>query len=111
DTRNAGARRRVSGVRVNRDRAGVVELRGGRAGGGGDGVLERAALGAGLRGLVVCRGVVRDRVEAVAAVHGLFVFILRHGVVEARAAIGVGVRERERFVARLLHAQLDARNA
>src|SRR5207302_6165013 len=100
----------VFGVRVHADRAGVVELGGGRARGRGGGVLERRDHGAALGGRVVAGLVVGDRVEGVAAVDGL-AFRGRDGVAEARAAVAVGVREAEGAVAGLLDVEVDARHA
>src|SRR2546421_6729813 len=48
----------------------------------------------------------RDRVEAVAAVHGVFVFVQRHVVAETAAPVRVGLGQRERAVARLLDVEI-----
>src|SRR5205085_1404420 len=76
-----------------------------------DGVLEGGGLGAGLGCLVVAGRVVRDRVEAVAAVDGVVVFIERHVVAEAGAAVAVGVRQAEAGVAGLLDVKVDGGDA
>jgi len=107
DGGDTGARARVRGVRVDRDRAGVIELRAGGSLGRGDRVLERRGLGAGLRGLVIAGGVVGDRVEAVAAGDG-FAAGGRDRVVEAAAAVAVGVRQRVAAVRGALDVEVDA---
>src|SRR5205085_481998 len=101
----------VFGVRVHRDRARVIELGAGGARGRGDGVLEGGGVGAGLAGLVVAGGVVGDGVEAVAAIDGVVAFVDWHGVVEAGAAVAVGVRQGEAAVAGLLDIEVDGADA
>src|SRR5205085_2938064 len=97
-----GAGARVVGVRVHRDRARVIELGAGGTRGRGYGVLVGGGVGPGLARSVVAGGVVGDGVEAVAAVDGVVAFVERHLVVEARAAVAVGVREAEAAIAGLL---------
>src|SRR5207237_1015802 len=111
DGGDAAARAGVRGVRVHRDRARGSEERGGGARGRRGGVPEGASVGAGLAGLVVAGRVVRDGVEAVAAVDGVVVFIERHVVIEAGAAVAVGVRKPEAAVAGLLDVEVDGRDA
>jgi len=107
DAGDTGARGSVFCVSVDRDRAGVVELRAGGGGGRGDRVLERGALGGALGGLVVAGAVVGDRVEAVVAVDG-FAAGGRDGVVEGGAAVAVGVREGVAAVGGALDVEVDA---
>src|SRR5207248_1622076 len=93
-----------------RDRARVIELGAGGTRGqiGRASWRERVCVGVG--GLVVAGRVVGDGVEAVAAVDGVVVFIERHVVAEAGAAVAVGVREAEAAVAGLLDVEVDGRD-